>query len=47
MPPKLVNESGNIITDQYQILQEAKTYYENLYSKRIPEEFKEFTSKTI
>jgi hypothetical protein len=34
MPPKLVNESGNIITDQYQILQEAKTYYENLYSKR-------------
>ena len=32
--PKLVNESGNVITDQNQILQEAKTYYENLYSKR-------------
>jgi hypothetical protein len=32
--PKLVNESGNVITDQNQILQEAKTYNENLYSKR-------------
>ena len=32
--PKLVNESGNVITDQNQILQEAKIYYENLYSKR-------------
>ena len=32
--PKLVNESGNVITDQNQILQETKTYYENLYSKR-------------
>jgi hypothetical protein len=32
--PKLVNESGNVITDQNQILQEAKTYHENLYSKR-------------
>jgi hypothetical protein len=32
--PKLVNESGNVITDQNKILQEAKTYYENLYSKR-------------
>ena len=32
--PKLVNESGNVITDQNPILQEAKTYYENLYSKR-------------
>jgi hypothetical protein len=32
--PKLVNESGNVVTDQNQILQEAKIYYENLYSKR-------------
>jgi hypothetical protein len=32
--PKLVNESGNVITDQNQIFQEAKIYYENLYSKR-------------
>jgi hypothetical protein len=32
--PKLVNESGNVVTDQNQILQETKTYYENLYSKR-------------
>ena len=32
--PKLLNESGNVITDHTQILQETKTYYENLYSKR-------------
>ena len=32
--PKLVNASGNVITDQNQTLQEAETYYENLYSKR-------------
>ncbi len=32
--PKLVNESGNVRTDQNFFLQEAKTYYENLYSKR-------------
>ena len=32
--PKLVNESGNVINDQNTILQETKTYYENLYSKR-------------
>ena len=25
----------NVITDQNQLLQEAKTYYENLYSKRV------------
>jgi hypothetical protein len=32
--PKLVNASGNVVTDQNQIFQEAKIYYENLYSKR-------------
>jgi hypothetical protein len=32
--PKLLNESGNVITDQNQILQETKNYYGNLYSKR-------------
>ena len=31
--PKLIDQSGNIIENQKQILNEAKNYYKNLYSK--------------
>ena len=31
---RLNNDIGEIITDQNQILEEAKSYYEKLYSKR-------------
>ena len=32
--PKLVNERGDIIHDQKQMLSEATNYYKNLYSSR-------------
>ena len=32
--PKLRKPNGDIITDQYEILEETKTFYENLYSSR-------------
>ncbi len=32
--PKLVRDNGENITDQFEILEEAKIFYENLYSEK-------------